>query len=138
MTQKQVCQLDAEGYFVGFTFADESPLEPGIYLLPGGTVDTTAPSIPEGKLAKWDKEWVYEDIPKPEPEPELEPVIETEPVEEPEPAIEQVLDVDALRQKAYRAESDPLFFKSQRGEATNQEWLDKIIEIKTRYPKETK
>lgn len=40
------------------------------------------------------------------------------------------------RAEAYRTESDPLFFKWQRGEATEQEWLDKIAEIKTRYPKE--
>jgi hypothetical protein len=128
---KQVIQLDSEGYFVGFTTADESPLEPGVYLLPGGSVDTTAPSIPEGKLAKWDKEWVYEDIPKPEPE------INPEPVSEPESMVEQVVDFYVLRREAYTAESDPLFFKSQRGEATNQEWLDKVAEIKARYPKET-
>jgi hypothetical protein len=40
----------------------------------------------------------------------------------------------ALRQAAYQAESDPLYFKWQRGEATQQEWLGKIAEIKTRYP----
>jgi hypothetical protein len=34
---------------------------------------------------------------------------------------------------AYRVESDPLFFKAQRGEATQQEWLDKVAEIKARY-----
>lgn len=38
------------------------------------------------------------------------------------------------RAEAYRTESDPLFFKSQRGEATQQEWLDKVAEIKARYP----
>ncbi len=38
------------------------------------------------------------------------------------------------RQEAYIAESDPVFFKWQRGEATQQEWLDKVAEIKQRYP----
>lgn len=38
------------------------------------------------------------------------------------------------RLNAYRIESDPLFFKAQRGEATMQEWLDKVAEIKARYP----
>lgn len=38
------------------------------------------------------------------------------------------------RHAAYIAESDPIFFKSQRGEATNQEWLDKIAEIDARFP----
>jgi hypothetical protein len=38
------------------------------------------------------------------------------------------------RRSAYEKESDPLFFKAQRGEATMQEWLDKVAEIKARYP----
>lgn len=42
--------------------------------------------------------------------------------------------IQVQRAEAYRAESDPLFFKSQRGEATQQEWLDKVAEIKARYP----
>jgi hypothetical protein len=40
----------------------------------------------------------------------------------------------ANRAKAYRNESDPLFFKWQRNESTEQEWLDKVAEIKARYP----
>ena len=40
----------------------------------------------------------------------------------------------ANRQAAYAQEADPLFFKYQRGEATEQEWLDKIEEIRARYP----
>ena len=44
--------------------------------------------------------------------------------------------VEAARKAAYIAEADPLFFKAQRGEATVQEWQDKVAEIKTRYPKE--
>jgi hypothetical protein len=39
------------------------------------------------------------------------------------------------RRAAYEAEADPLFFKAQRGEVTQQEWLDKVVEIKQRYPK---
>lgn len=42
--------------------------------------------------------------------------------------------IEDQRARAYRTESDPLFFKSQRGEATQQEWLDKVAEIKARYP----
>lgn len=38
-----------------------------------------------------------------------------------------------MRAAAYQQESDPLFFKAQRGEATMDEWLAKIAEIKTRY-----
>lgn len=40
----------------------------------------------------------------------------------------------ASRANAYRAESDPLFFKAQRGEATMDEWFAKVAEIKARYP----
>ena len=44
------------------------------------------------------------------------------------------LPTDVLRFDAYVTESDPIFFKVQRGEATFQEWQDKIAEIKARYP----
>ena len=40
----------------------------------------------------------------------------------------------ALRRAAYAAESDPIFFMAARGEATQQQWLDKIAEIKARWP----
>jgi hypothetical protein len=53
----------------------------------------------------------------------------------PEPADPPPLpDMIALRKVAYIAESDPLFFKWQRGEATREEWLAKIAEIQARYP----
>jgi len=45
--------------------------------------------------------------------------------------------ISALRQAACQLESDPLFFKWQRGEATQQQWLDKIAEIRARYPNPT-
>jgi hypothetical protein len=35
---------------------------------------------------------------------------------------------------AYTVESDPIFFKSQRGEATNQQWLDAVAAIDARFP----
>jgi hypothetical protein len=41
---------------------------------------------------------------------------------------------EAARQASYQLEADPLFFKWQRGSATEQEWLDMIAEIKLRYP----
>ena len=39
-----------------------------------------------------------------------------------------------LRQQAFRLEADQLFFKWQRGEATEQEWLGKVQQIRERYP----
>jgi len=44
-------------------------------------------------------------------------------------------EVSIKRQIAYSKESDPIFFKWQRGEATKNEWLSSIEEIKQRYPK---
>jgi len=46
------------------------------------------------------------------------------------------VDTEALRRAAYEQEADPLFFRAQRGEIPEQEWLDKVAEIKARYPKE--
>lgn len=61
---KQVIQLDKDGYFVGFTTADESPLEAGVFLLPAGAIDAEAPTVPSGQRAKWDGSWVFEDMPQ--------------------------------------------------------------------------
>ncbi len=46
----------------------------------------------------------------------------------------QIEELKKLRNQAYILEADPLFFKSQRGETTVEEWQAKIAEIKTRYP----
>lgn len=42
--------------------------------------------------------------------------------------------IDAMRKAAYQSEADPLFFKWQRGESTEQAWLNKIADIRQRYP----
>jgi hypothetical protein len=53
----------------------------------------------------------------------------------PEPADPPPLhDYSAMRHAAYVAESDPIFFMSQRGEATQADWLAKVAEIKARWP----
>lgn len=45
----------------------------------------------------------------------------------------------ALRSEAVRqalaAEADPIFFRWQRGEATQEEWLEAVARVKARYPK---
>ena len=43
-------------------------------------------------------------------------------------------EMETKRLATYRNESDPLMFKWQRGEATQQEWLDAVASIKARYP----
>ena len=60
-------------------------------------------------------------VPPPEPTPE-------------EIHAQELAAAQAQRHAAYTEEADPLFFKYQRGEATEQEWLDKIEEIRARYP----
>jgi hypothetical protein len=52
----------------------------------------------------------------------------------PAPVVPTKAQQEALRQAAYASESDPLFFMSQRGEATVEEWTAKVAEIKARYP----
>lgn len=47
---------------------------------------------------------------------------------------EILAEAEAQRLSAYRAESDPLFFKWQRGSATKEEWLEAVANIKARYP----
>ena len=42
--------------------------------------------------------------------------------------------IQRLRREAYQLESDPLFFEYQRGDIEKSVWLDKVQEIKNRYP----
>lgn len=63
---KIVSQLDAHGYLAGSAIADEDPLEPGNFLLPGGCVDVPPVSVPVGMRAKFkDGAFVLEQIPAP-------------------------------------------------------------------------
>jgi hypothetical protein len=41
--------------------------------------------------------------------------------------------IEMQRKVAYQNESDPLFFKAQRGEISLSDWLAKVEEIKQRY-----
>ena len=43
--------------------------------------------------------------------------------------------IDELRQSAYAREADPLGMQVLRGELEKTVWLEKIAEIKARYPK---
>jgi hypothetical protein len=42
--------------------------------------------------------------------------------------------VQKARQTAYQAESDPVFFDYQRGEVTEQDWLDAVQAVKDAHP----
>lgn len=53
-TPKTVYQYDVAGRYVGDTLADPSPLEPGVWLMPGRTVDLAPPAPwPEGTWPRW-------------------------------------------------------------------------------------
>lgn len=55
---KTVYQTNHLGLYVGPATADESPLEPGVFLMPGGCVDVVPPEAPEGKIQHWNgKRW---------------------------------------------------------------------------------
>ena len=81
----------------------------------------TTEKPPAGDYPVWRGKWELWDEPAAPPPPP-----------EPEPPTKE--EQQANRQAAYTQEADPLFFKYQRGEATEQEWLDKIEEIRARYP----
>lgn len=54
MSTKTAYQYDRAGLFAGKTEADESPLEPGVFLLPARSTFTAPPeSVPEDKWPRW-------------------------------------------------------------------------------------
>lgn len=61
---KVVYQTDADGIFIGTTLADESPLEPGTYLIPFRAYEVEPPALNENQVARWYvNKWIVE--PKP-------------------------------------------------------------------------
>ena len=46
----------------------------------------------------------------------------------------QVAAVENARRADYEAESDPLFFEWQRGDGTEQAWLDAVAAVKAAHP----
>lgn len=71
---KTVYQTDRAGHYVGETTADESPLEPGVFLMPAGTVPRAPPKTwPDDKWPRWSgKRW--ELIQKPQAATAYDPV----------------------------------------------------------------
>lgn len=66
-----VYQTDHKGVFVGTAEADESPLQDGVFLIPGGCVVDPPPSFEEGQRARRvSGAWIVEATPEPDPEPE--------------------------------------------------------------------
>jgi hypothetical protein len=53
METKVVYQTDALGIYMGEAIADRSPLEDGVWLIPGGCVEIAPPVVPAFKAARW-------------------------------------------------------------------------------------
>lgn len=89
MTEKIVFQTDFDGVYVGPMVADESPLEPGVFLLPAGCVEVEPPVLAENQRARWlGAEWLVETRVELAHEPELS----AEPEADPEPGERQYVD----------------------------------------------
>lgn len=80
MKSKTVYQTDNEGVYVGETTADESPLEPGVFLIPAGGVEFAPPAFDSTRqLARFSHgKWTVENIPVIEPEEEPAPTYQQE------------------------------------------------------------
>lgn len=67
MKTKPAYQTDPAGLYCGETVADESPLEPGVYLVPAGAVLVAPPeSWPDDKWPRWNgSAWALVTRPKP-------------------------------------------------------------------------
>lgn len=76
----KVYQTDRHGVFLGEEEADESPLEPGVFLIPAGCVEVPPPAVAEGKVAVWEAgAWVVKNLPPPRDDPrEEEPPLSDE------------------------------------------------------------
>jgi len=68
----------ATGEYLGEGTADESPLEPGAYLVPAHATTTAPPTAMTGKARVWQGGWVFVDVQSGEPtqDPEYEPTME--------------------------------------------------------------
>jgi len=99
------------------TDSHESPLEPGIFHIPGGTIEVEPPSFDaEKKVCTWSgDEWIVEDIPEPEPEPE--------------PYVETYAD---KRRVEYGEPESQIEFITEKG---LDAWKTKVSEIKLKHPK---
>lgn len=53
MTTKIVYQYDIAGMFTGETEADESPLEPGVFLIPARCVEVAPPAYSGDQWPRW-------------------------------------------------------------------------------------
>lgn len=96
-----------------------SPLEEGVWLIPGGCTESEPPKINhETHTCSFNgTEWVVSEIPKPEPKPDPEPYVET---------------YADKRLKEYGSPQEQLEFITEKG---LEAWQIKVAQIKTAHPK---
>ena len=89
---KPCYQLDRAGLLQGETVADESPLEPGVYLLPSGCTFTAPPDeVPEGQWPRFNgSTWDF--VPKPAPANDNDPVVKLQAFLRDNPDVAQLLE----------------------------------------------
>lgn len=59
---KPVCQLDADGFYLHQTVADQDPMQPENWLIPAGCIEAEPPEVKPEQAAKWQPEkkaWQY-------------------------------------------------------------------------------
>lgn len=102
-----------------------SPIEGGIEITQTEYAEALSAILEGQRLSIEGRQMALSFPPSPEAEPEPQP----------DPKLEDLLaQARAARASAYRQEADPRFFKWQRGEGSEQDWLDKVAEIRARYP----
>ena len=87
----EIYHYDHQQIFIGTGTADESPLEPGVFLIPANATSVAVPTLTDQQQAVWNgASWDVEDIPVPEPPPEEEPEEEEEEETPAEPTTEEL------------------------------------------------
>lgn len=70
---------ETTGGYIGNDLADESPLEPNVYLVPSNATQIEPPPLEYGKWRRFNgTEWVYEDIEQPIVTTEEPPIVTAE------------------------------------------------------------
>lgn len=88
------------GVYLGPGLADESPLEPGVWLVPAHATAVAPPKARAGKQQVWfDDAWMLQPIPEPAPEPVAPITPEPRPALTPAEKLASIgLSVEELRQ----------------------------------------
>ena len=148
---KTIYHYDEQGRLRGQSVADESPLEPGVYLIPAMATNTAPPDTKENQaciftggnwkvvadyvgVTYWMADGSEHKITDVGIEPPSDALFEKPII--PEPPVDALRGAIASRRAAYVTESDPLYMEWRYDETdeTQAYWMDKVRDIKLRYP----